>query len=194
MKKNIAGKLYNTQTATCIGSWAETNSDNDINFCEESLYLKATGEFFLFGKGGSKTKYANNKGNNIWTDGEDIVPLSYNAAGEWAGSHLEEEDYESVFGEILEDDTLTTVSISIPVSSHQKLKRMSRRWGKSVSAIIQELVENESVVNRRKIVLSKESQEYLEKNGIQAPIQNSAYETELKKIQNVMTKLGIESK
>ena len=47
MKKIINGKVYDTQKAECVGKW--NNGLAGFDWCEEELYRKRTGEFFLFG-------------------------------------------------------------------------------------------------------------------------------------------------
>jgi len=37
MKKIINGKLYNTETATCLGSWSNGHDVGDFTYCEESF-------------------------------------------------------------------------------------------------------------------------------------------------------------
>ena len=58
MKKIINGKKYDTDTAQELASWDNGGGWRDFHHCEETLYRKKTGEFFLFGEGGPMTKYA----------------------------------------------------------------------------------------------------------------------------------------
>lgn len=80
---------------------------------EETLYQKRTGEFFLFGAGGPQTKYAESAGQNSWTGGSKIIPLSWDSARAWAEENLDAGDYESIFGEVAEDESRTTVTLSL---------------------------------------------------------------------------------
>lgn len=58
MKKIINGRKYDTETAKEIGYWSNGYPCSDFNHCEETLYLKKTGEYFLYGEGGALTEYA----------------------------------------------------------------------------------------------------------------------------------------
>ena len=60
MKKEICGKLYDTETATLIlkrsfGAFGESTG------YEEILYKTPEGSFFLYGKGGKDSPYAEEK-------------------------------------------------------------------------------------------------------------------------------------
>jgi hypothetical protein len=69
----------------------------------ETLYRKKTGEFFLYGEGGPMTKYAVAEGSNSWRGGSRIMPLSFHEAREWAEEHLSGEEYEAIFGKVVEE-------------------------------------------------------------------------------------------
>lgn len=97
MKKIINGKRYDTETAGLIGEWGNGLSHSDFNRCEESLYKKRTGEYFLYGKGGAMTKYSKPTGQNSWSGGEDINSLTIEDAKEWAEKHLTADEYEAEF-------------------------------------------------------------------------------------------------
>jgi hypothetical protein len=101
MKKIINGKLYNTSTATLIGS-AGYGYPGDFSHWREELYRKKTGEFFLYGEGGPMSKYSRKIGQNEWSGGEKIHPLTLKEAQKWAEEHLDIEEYEQVFGVVEE--------------------------------------------------------------------------------------------
>ena len=101
MKKIINGRLYNTDTATLIGS-AGYSYPGDFSYWEENLYRKKTGEFFLCGEGGPMSQYAHRIGQNLWSGGEAIRPLTLREAREWAERYLDVEKYEQIFGVIEE--------------------------------------------------------------------------------------------
>lgn len=102
MKKIINGKKYNTDTAKLIGS-VGYGYPSDLEYWTESLYLKKTGEFFIHGKGGAMSKYARRTGQNEWSGGEEIRPLSLEEAWEWAEKYLDADEYEQVFGKTEEN-------------------------------------------------------------------------------------------
>lgn len=67
---------------------------------EEILYKKNTGEFFLYGKGGAQTCYAECHGDQL-TCGETIKPIYSKEAKEWVRKKLKTETYLRIFGEKL---------------------------------------------------------------------------------------------
>lgn len=144
MKKIINGKKYDTDTAQKVGWWGAEYAVNDFYFYEETLYRKRTGEFFLHGSGNAASKYAKRVEMNTWAGGEEIIPLTYDAAREWAEEHLEVDDYEKVFGEVSEDEgekRSTTVSLS--VSALEKAKREASKAGVFLSDYIESLIMKE---------------------------------------------------
>lgn len=140
MKKIINGKLYNTETARERGSWSNTGDWRDFSHITETLYQKRSGEFFLFGEGGPRTKYAVSQGQNTWSGGSKIIPMSADAAREWAEEHLSAEEYEDIFGEVAEDDTRTVLSISISSSSAECARRAAAEAGIPLSSYIESLI------------------------------------------------------
>lgn len=140
MKKIINGKVYDTNTAEPVGSWDNGCSCSDFGYFGEDLYRKRTGEFFLHGTGGPMSKYSVSYGDNEWGGGEKIIPLSYEASREWAESHLTAEKYEAIFGEVVEDGSRITVTISLSASAVEKAKRAAAQQGISLSAYIESLL------------------------------------------------------
>lgn len=137
MKKIINGKRYDTSKAKEIGYWSNNLSNRDFNHCDEWLYKKRTGEYFLYGEGGPMTRYAERVG-DMWGGGSEITPLSYEDARQWAEEHLDADEYEAEF-EVIEDDKIVT-SISLRPSTFQKLKAMSSEQNKPVGEIIDALI------------------------------------------------------
>ena len=99
MKKIINGKMYNTETATEVGNYWNGLSQRDFNHVNETLYRKKTGEFFLYGEGGPMSRYSESCGNNSWTGGERIIPLSEKEAKKWAEDKISADAYCQIFGE-----------------------------------------------------------------------------------------------
>lgn len=102
MKKIINGKKYDTETATKIGVWSNGLSFSDFKHCSESIYRKKTGEFFLHGEGGPMSAYSKSCGENSWSGGEQIVPLTEDEAKKWVENHLGADEYEEIFGKVEE--------------------------------------------------------------------------------------------
>ncbi len=101
MKKIIDGKKYDTETAEYLRGWSNDYAVNDFNYCEEALYRKKTGEYFLFGEGGPLSKYREHFPDG-WGSGCDITPLTEDEAKAWAMDHLDCDSYESIWGEVEE--------------------------------------------------------------------------------------------
>lgn len=141
MLKIINGKKYNTETAEKVGSYWNGRSASDFDYCEESLYKKRTGEFFLYGEGGARSKYARSAGQNCWSGGEMITPMTYEEAQAWAEEHLTGEEYEEIFGEVSEDGETKGVIYSLPLTAIEKVKRKANERRCSASQIIAELIE-----------------------------------------------------
>ena len=51
MRKIIANKSYDTNTASLVGAWDNREYGN-LDYVSESLYRKRTGEYFIHGAGG----------------------------------------------------------------------------------------------------------------------------------------------
>lgn len=139
MKKIINGKVYDTEKATQVGTW-DNKLYGDHEYVEESLYRKRTGEFFLFGCGGAASKYADTREGGGWTGGKKIIPLTWEAAREWAEEHLDADEYQEIFGEVAEDDSRVTVALSLSASTVETAKRAASQAGVSLSAYIERLI------------------------------------------------------
>lgn len=98
MKKVICGKLYSTDTAMLVGEF-QYSKPRDFEYLWEGLYRKKTGEYFLAGKGGPNSCYAEPVGTNEWSGGESIAPMSVSEAKEWTEKHLDADTYIAEFGE-----------------------------------------------------------------------------------------------
>lgn len=136
MKKIINGKLYDTETAKEIGSTHHGEGPRDFTYFAETLYRKRTGEYFLYGEGGPMTRYAVSTGQNSWSGGERIEPMSYSSAKEWAEKNMVADEYMEEFGPVSEDAERTTLSVSIDSATADRIRREAQEKGMSVSALI----------------------------------------------------------
>lgn len=139
MKKIIKNKLYDTDTAQRLGEYAPNPDQGNFSYFCETLYRKKTGEFFLHGEGNAASKYARSCGQNETCWGEKIIPLTYDAAQQWAEEHLDGDSYIEAFGEPEEDGSTEVLSISMPASAAAKIRQLAGQEGKTLSAF---LVEN----------------------------------------------------
>lgn len=140
MKKIINGKLYNTETAKEMASWSDGMSFRDFSHVEEVLYQKRTGEFFIYGQGGPASRYAERVPGGMWGSGDQIIPLTWDAAREWAEEHLDADEYQEIFGEVAEDDSRTVITLSLSVSAVEMAKRSAAKDGVGLSAYIESLI------------------------------------------------------
>lgn len=136
MKKIIDGKRYDTSTAREVGSDSYSNPSDFAYWCE-TLYQKRNGEYFLHGEGGARSKYARAIGQSSWSGGEDIRPLTFEEARLWAEKHMSADEYEVEFGEIAEDDSRSVMSISLPASLIEQIKREAASAGVSASSYVE---------------------------------------------------------
>lgn len=136
MKKIIDGKKYSTKTAQKMGERDNGYAASDFNYMAETLYRKKTGEFFLHSEDGGLN------GDSIG-GGERITPLSEKEAKEWAEARLEVDEYEAIFGEVSEDYSDKTVNFTITVRSHEILRRIQNKTGKTMGGIVDRLIQVE---------------------------------------------------
>lgn len=135
MKKIINGKRYDTETAEEMGFWNNSYPRNDFNFCEEILFKKRTGEFFLYGSGGAMSPY-NSRSGNSWGWGEAIRPLTVEQAQKWAEEKLEADEYEKIFGEVCEYETRQIVTYSLPIWVIEKIRQEAKDKKMTMSDLI----------------------------------------------------------
>lgn len=139
MKKIIGGKKYDTDTAKRVGSF-ESGYIGDFEWRNETLYLKATGEFFLAGEGGAKTRWASRTIDGF-SSGEGILPLTLDEAREWAEEHLTQAEVEELFQipkEVASGKKIQ--SFSIALKTINGLRYLAQNLGISRSEIIDQLV------------------------------------------------------
>ena len=140
MKKIIGGKIYDTDKAKQLGAYSNYGSWNDFHHFEETLYRKKTGEYFLFGEGGAATRYAEPEGQNAWTGGSRIMPMTYKEAQKWAEEHLDADKYEEIFGAIEESDDKVLVTIYVNATKWETAKREAQKRGVGISEYVESLL------------------------------------------------------
>ena len=137
MKKIINGKLYNTETAKKLGDWESDQDYRGLYHEEESLYRTKSGNYFLWCYGGAASRYNQQIGQNEWSSGELIQPISEDRAKKWAEDRLDGDSYERIFGEISEGES-ETVSVILPPDVVAKLKEEMERSSKKRTDVIVE--------------------------------------------------------
>lgn len=139
MKKVINGKVYDTDTARDVGCFDSGAGDRLFGW-SETLYVKRTGEYFLFGEGGPGSKYSVRTGVNNTTGSAKIFPLSYDDARKWAEDNLDADEYIAEFGAIAEDDTNAKLTLYLPASTIERAKRKVAQDGTTLSAYVESLI------------------------------------------------------
>lgn len=136
MKKIINNKLYDTDTAKKLAEWDENGTDSR-NYISEALYRKKTGEFFVFGDGGANTKYARIGRLKVFEPGSAILPMSLEQAKEWALDRLPKNEYDDIFGDMIDDDGSTTVtSIRLPSALLETVRRRAQEKDETIAEFI----------------------------------------------------------
>ena len=139
MQKIIRGKKYNTDTAKEVCCYSNNLPFGDFDWVQETLYVKRTGEYFLHGKGGARSKYAVPDG-VFMGGGSEIIPLSEKEAQAFVEENGDTETYEKFFGEASEGETRTTIILS--ETAKKKLQRLALEKRVSISQIVERLIEN----------------------------------------------------
>lgn len=139
MKRVINGKLYNTDTAVDLAVY-EANATDSLNYYSERLYRKRTGEYFIHGEGGARTRYAASDGDGWSRGGEAIFPLSVDEARAWAEEHLPGDEFERIFGAVSEDGDTVKTSFDLSPDLAAKLQYVAAERGVSRRAVIEELI------------------------------------------------------
>ena len=123
MKKIINGKRYDTETAKKIGFWDNARLCSDFDCCEETLYRKRTGEFFIHGGGGARTKYAS-ESYGMYGWGEAIVPLTEDEAKTWVEQKLDSDTYEALFP--VEEEDVASMESGARLASYRAQAGLSQ--------------------------------------------------------------------
>lgn len=136
MKKIINKKLYDTSTAAIIAEYSNPVSVSDFSFYRETLYRKRTGEYFIHGEGGALSRYASRDYDGM-TWGEDILPLTYDTARDWAERYMDVDAYQDEFGPAAEDDSRTVMSLSVRADTADMVRRAAGAAGCSISEYVE---------------------------------------------------------
>lgn len=137
MRKVIKGKLYDTESASEVTSYSY-GYPGDFQHFTETLYRKRTGEYFLHGEGGAMSRYAQSCGQNQWSGGERIMPMSYDDAKSWTEEHADADVYEAEFG-VPAEDAEHDLHVIISEAAWQALSRRAAADSIPVSKLIEQL-------------------------------------------------------
>ena len=90
------------------------------------------------------SKYAETIGQNEWSGGEKIMPLSVEAAKKWAEKHLTGDEYEKIFSVDDEGGEKTVTSFSLKTSTVKRLRAMAEASNRTMGDVIDDLVSKEN--------------------------------------------------
>lgn len=121
MKKVIKGRVYDSGTAKKMNM--RFTGQELARTGWEDLYQKKSGEFFLL-----EHIYSGNI--------ERITPMTYVEAQAWAEKYLSGDEYEEIFGEIVENDDPVQIHVSMTQAEAEIIKRNAAKEGMTVSAYI----------------------------------------------------------
>ena len=142
MKRIINGKRYDTDTAEFIKTYRSDLSINDFRYYDETLYLKKTGEFFLYATGNGASRYAGQYG-DLRGPGEKIIPLTLDEAKAWVEKIEDPNLYEELF-ELMdeEDEGNVAFSILLPGGLYNSLDHRALEDGITKKDIVVKALEN----------------------------------------------------
>lgn len=80
MKTLINDKKTNLDDAKLVAEYCNNREKDDDEFCMEELYLKDSGHYFLYGRGGAGTDWAE-------LGGEGLKSLTAQQAQDWVTDH-----------------------------------------------------------------------------------------------------------
>ncbi len=104
MKAIINGKRYDTEApGTMTIAKASHGAYGDHAHIRETLHLTIRGTWYLAGCGGPASKYSHPAGQNCWSGGEKIIPLTADEALEWLEQEGETKEIERWFSRQLQD-------------------------------------------------------------------------------------------
>lgn len=103
MKAIIDGKRYDTETAAAICEGSYNGPRSDFAWWEATLYRTKGGAYFLAGRGGPASGFAEPAYGGGRTGGEGILPRDAREAMDFAAEHGGAEVVEHHFGDLVED-------------------------------------------------------------------------------------------
>ena len=139
MKKIIRGKVYDTDTAREVGSWNSGHYANDFAWYAETLYQKKTGEYFLHGEGNAASPYRQ-RCYDMWAAGDQLVPIGYDEARQWAEEHLSADEYIADFGDPGEGGEDVQILVKVSPKAKAMLDELRSRAGITLSQAVERFI------------------------------------------------------
>lgn len=141
MKKIIDGKAYDSDTAKVVAAHVVDTSSDKEEWVTEKLLVKRTGEYFLYGCGGSLTRYAVADGMG-WKAGERITPCTKEYAMSWAEPYMTKEEYEEEFITEHIKSASDILHVKLTPEMVDKIKELAKKKNVSVTKFISDIVDS----------------------------------------------------
>lgn len=106
MKKTIDGEHYDTETATCIGSYEPNPYHTDYGWFMHTLYVTPAGDYFFHCEGYAPTPLEDvefDDGESYTSGDGDFILASPHAAFDWAQEHLDGDSVDQHFSNLIQD-------------------------------------------------------------------------------------------
>jgi hypothetical protein len=146
LKKIIRGRMYDTGTARLVGTH-EYSYPRQNDWCEEGLFRKRTGEYFLAGEGNPASKYGKSDGEGGYYGSWGIIPLEYEEAQEWAENYLPPEEVIKLFRiEDVDDDGKQVITLNLTAEAAARLRKAAEVSGRSMSELVSSAIMKTLVV------------------------------------------------
>jgi hypothetical protein len=139
MQQTINNKLYDTETGKPLGIWQRGYS-SERGYISETLYITQEGDYFLYGEGGSRSRYAQRVAPNTWGYGERIIPFTSEEANAWAENHLSEADFYAAQKEVTYSGCLMPIMVRLQCVTEQKLRKLAEQQGRKATELAEEMI------------------------------------------------------
>jgi len=102
MRRVIGGKVYNTETATCICCLpCFTQDERNFNWHDTHLYKTPKGAYFISGEGGPRSMWAEQIEAHGWAYGSGLTLVTEEEARSYAEqARVRPDEYEAAFGPV----------------------------------------------------------------------------------------------
>ena len=134
MKRTLGGKQYDTETARLL---KRHGGDGMV----ESLYYTKSRQFFLHGTGDKDSRYAK-KTRDGFAAGQDIIPLTEDAARAWFEEHYSLTTWNEIM--TLIDEGTVTVTFRLPPSVKERFEKGKDARGMNAGQYLDHLLNLET--------------------------------------------------
>lgn len=138
----IDNRRYNTKKARLLAS---DKYGDGFRSCEDYLYRKRTGEYFLCGRGGPESHWAEScDDGHCYRSGSGIKPLTPAEALEWAQKHVDRDEIDRIFPDaykVQRTGTRELKTVRLDTGIVEAAKAAAGVSGQSLGAWIEAVVE-----------------------------------------------------